>query len=67
MPSPEDKARQRIDGLLGQAGWVVQDREQMNLGVGLGVAVREYPLPAGFCDYLLFIDRKAAGVVEAKP
>jgi type I restriction enzyme R subunit len=29
--------------------------------------VREYPLPAGPCDYLLFVDRKAAGVVEAKP
>ena len=39
----------------------------MNLGAGVGVAVREYPLPAGSCDYMLFVDRKAAGVVEAKP
>ena len=62
MPTPEERARQKIDQLLSQAGWVVQDREAMNLRAGLGVAVREYPLPAGPCDYLLFVDRKAAGV-----
>ncbi len=67
MPKPEEKARQRIDELLGQAGWVIQDRDQMDLGAALGVAVREFQLPAGPCDYLLFVDRKAAGVVEAKP
>ena len=39
----------------------------MNLGASLGVAVREYPLPSGPCDYLLFVDRKACGVIEAKP
>lgn len=39
----------------------------MSLGAGLGVAVREYPLATGPCDYLLFVDRKACGVVEAKP
>jgi type I restriction enzyme R subunit len=67
MPTPEEKARQIIDQLLSQAGWIVQDKEQMDLSAGLGVAVREYPLPAGPCDYLLFVDRKAAGVIEAKP
>src|SRR5882672_9554543 len=67
MPKPEEKARQRIDELLGQAGWVIQDRDQMDLGAALGVAVREFQLPAGPCDYLLFVDRKAAGVIEAKP
>jgi len=65
--TPEARARQKIDELLTAAGWVIQDRDEMNLGAGLGVAVREYPLSAGPCDYLLFIDRKAAGVVEAKP
>lgn len=39
----------------------------MSLGAGLGVAVREYPLATGPCDYLLFVDRKACGVIEAKP
>lgn len=39
----------------------------MSLGAGLGVAVREYPLATGPCDYLLFVDRKACGIIEAKP
>ncbi len=56
-----------IDAQLAAAGWVIQDRDEMNLGEGLGVAVREYPLTTGPCDYLLFVDRKACGVIEAKP
>ncbi|WP_210413456.1 DEAD/DEAH box helicase family protein [Altererythrobacter sp. TH136] len=39
----------------------------MNRRAALGVAVREYPLKSGPCDYLLIIDGKACGVVEAKP
>lgn len=65
--TPEQRARVTIDALLVAAGWKVQDRDDLDLGAGVGVAVREYPLPAGPCDYLLFIDRKAAGVIEAKP
>ena len=38
----------------------------MNLYAGRGVAVREFPLETGYADYLLFVDRKAVGVVEAK-
>lgn len=64
---PEAQARQIIDQLLSDAGWQVQDNKQINLGAGLGVAVREYALKSGFADYLLFINRKAAGVIEAKP
>jgi type I restriction enzyme, R subunit len=37
----------------------------MNLGAARGVAVREFPLMTGFADYLLFIDRKAIGAIEA--
>jgi hypothetical protein len=29
-----------IDGQLAEAGWLVQSRDQMNLGARLGVAVR---------------------------
>ncbi|MCH7760782.1 DEAD/DEAH box helicase family protein [candidate division TA06 bacterium] len=64
---PEEKARQRIDQLLEAAGWKVQDYQELNLGASLGVAVREFPLETGPTDYLLFLDRKAIGVVEAKP
>ncbi len=64
---PEEKARQRIDQSLESAGWRVQDLRELNLGDSLGIAVREFPLESGPADYLLFVDRKAVGVVEAKP
>lgn len=63
----EDRAKQNIDQLLTKAGWTIQDREQMNLGVSQGVAVREYPMSSGPTDYLLFVARRAVGVIEAKP
>ena len=65
--TPEQSARQNIDQLLTAAGWTIQDRDQMNLGASQGVAVREFQMASGPTDYLLFIDRKAAGVIEAKP
>jgi type I restriction enzyme R subunit len=65
-PTPESLARENIDAQLAACGWVIQDRAQLNLHAGRGVAVREFPLTTGFADYLLFVDRKAVGVVEAK-
>src|SRR5438046_10677998 len=67
--APEAKAREKIDALLAQAGWLAQDREDMNLTAGEGIAVREFKLAKGhgFVDYLLFLDGQAVGVVEAKP
>jgi type I restriction enzyme R subunit len=66
MTTPEARARQNIDSQLTACGWVVQDRASMNLYAGRGVAVREFPLETGYADYLLFVDRKAAGILEAK-
>ena len=67
MPeTPEAKARKVIDEQLAAAGWLVQDRDAMNRRAGLGVAVREYPLASGPCDYLLLVSGKACGVIEAK-
>jgi type I restriction enzyme R subunit len=63
---PEDRARETIDRQLAAAGWLVQDSKAMNLYAGRGVAVREYPLTWGSADYLLFVDRQAVGVIEAK-
>ena len=63
---PEQKAREHIDQLLADAGWSVQNRDELDLGAALGVAVREFPLESGFADYLLFVDRKAAAAIEAK-
>ncbi|MDB9304786.1 type I restriction-modification enzyme R subunit C-terminal domain-containing protein [Nodularia spumigena CS-591/12] len=64
--TPEEQARVKIDQLLTAAGWIIQDHTQINLSAALGIAVREYPLKSGFADYLLIINRKAAGVIEAK-
>ena len=66
--TPEQKTRKRIDELLQFAGWDVQDREGMNLfdPTKPGVAVREAYLKTGYADYLLFVDGRALGVVEAK-
>ena len=65
--NPEEEARELIDEQLDAAGWKVQDYKKLNLGAGQGVAVREFPLKTGFADYMLFVNRKAAGVIEAKP
>ncbi len=65
--TPEHLSRIQIDKLLTSCGWIVQDRTKLNLGAGAGVAVREWPLESGPVDYLLFIDRKPVGVIEAKP
>ena len=67
MPTPEEQAREVIDRQLEACGWAVQDHKKMNISAALGVAVREFPLKAGFADYLLYADGKAIGVVEAKP
>jgi type I restriction enzyme, R subunit len=65
--TPEEAARAKIDRLLEQAGWQIQDYSNLDLGAALGVAVREFPLKTGEADYLLFVDRSAVGAVEAKP
>lgn len=66
LETPQQLARQTIDALLTAAGWALQDRDQFDRNAALGVAVREFPLLAGPCDYLLFIDGRAAGVIETK-
>jgi len=53
MPEPEQIAREKIDRMLKAAGWIIQDRGQMNLVAGPGVAVREFSLETGYADYLL--------------
>ena len=66
--TPEQKARVRIDAMLDQAGWDVQNVRSANIHAKQGVAIREFPLNTGygFADYLLYVDGKAAGIIEAK-
>ena len=67
--TPEEQARVNIDSLLKQAGWSIQNADSLNVYASSGVAVREFPLKTGHgtADYLLYVNQKAAGVVEAKP
>src|SRR5881396_295755 len=68
MSSPEELARENIDKLLTACGWEVQDRKSINLTAAQGVAIREALLKdRDEVDYLLFVDGKAIGTVEAKP
>src|SRR5437899_3292053 len=68
--SPEDHLRTQIESALAAAGWIVQLRDQTDLGAdldaGLGVAVREFSTAAEPLDYALFIGGELCGVVAAK-
>ena len=65
--TPEWEARRGIDARLVACGWVVQDHRRAAVAAARGVAVREVPTDAGRADYVLFVDRRAVGVIEAKP
>src|SRR5690606_16427650 len=66
---PEAAARAEIDRQLEMAGWVVQDIAALDRFAGRGVAGREFQLAKGHgrADYMLYVDGKAVGVIEAKP
>jgi type I restriction enzyme, R subunit len=64
--NPEQLARDNIDKQLIACGWFIQDKSKINLAAGLGVAVREYQTDIGPADYVLFVDKKPVGIIEAK-
>lgn len=66
--TPEARARVDIDAMLEAAGWIIQNRSELNLAAGRGVAVREFLMKGNEeVDYLLFVDGQAVGALEAKP
>ncbi|MCG8572810.1 MAG: DEAD/DEAH box helicase family protein, partial [Spirochaetes bacterium] len=64
--NPEQIARDKIDKMLTNAGWVVQSKNKVNLAANKGIAIREYQTNIGPADYVLFVDRKPVGIIEAK-
>lgn len=62
----EQIARDKIDEMLKLAGWAIQDISKINFNDGIGQAIREYQTDVGPADYVLFVDKKAVGVIEAK-
>jgi len=69
VTTPEERARQEIDKKLAESGWIVQSRGEGNVSAGPGVIVREFPLEGGlgYADYMIFVDGKPVGALEAKP
>src|SRR6478672_10917331 len=65
----EQRARVLIDRQLEAAGWSVQDSRSLNLFAAQGVARREATMATGHgrADYLLYVDQRVVGVIEAKP
>src|SRR5690606_21370228 len=68
MPNqnPEQKARDTIDEMLRAAGWAVQEKSKIDFHSCGGQAIREYVTESGPADYVLFVDKKPVGVIEAK-
>ena len=66
MMTPEQRARKTIDTKLEQSGWIIQNMHELNITVGTGVAIREFPTSTGRVDYALFVDGKPIGIIEAK-
>jgi type I restriction enzyme R subunit len=64
--NPEQLARDQIDAMLIASGWVIQSKKSINLKAAQGVAVREYQTDIGPADYVLFVDAKPVGIIEAK-
>lgn len=64
---PEEKAREKIDTLLEESGWTVVNRDEFVSDVINAQAVRENILKRNKeADYILYLDGKAIGVLEAK-
>ena len=69
MPNqdPEQIARDNIDKQLIACGWVIQDKDKINLNASIGIIVRYYLTQGGKeTDYVMFVDKKPVGVIEAK-
>jgi len=62
----EQRVCDLIDKQLPASGWIVQSKDKINLGAGVGLVVREYQTDIGPADYILFINKKPVGIIEAK-
>ncbi|MGA9189014.1 MAG: DEAD/DEAH box helicase family protein, partial [Methanosarcina sp.] len=64
--TPEQKARNNIDRILNDSGWIVQEKSRIDWSASRGIAVKEYLTDVGPADYVLFVDKKPVGIIEAK-
>jgi len=67
MTTPEAQARRNIDKQLEACGWVIQNRNAMNLYAGQGVAVLIFPIDISELlaqMYIVLMEIKMALVVR---
>ncbi|MDD3245680.1 MAG: type I restriction-modification enzyme R subunit C-terminal domain-containing protein [Methanosarcina sp.] len=64
--TPEQKARNDIDRKLNDSGWIVQEKSRIDWSASRGIAVKEYQTDVGPADYVLFVDKRPVGIIEAK-
>ncbi len=64
--TPEQKTRNDIDRKLNGSGWIVQEKSKIDWNASRGIAVKEYITDVGPADYVLFVDKKPVGIIEAK-
>ena len=64
--NPEQIARDRIDAQLRASGWAIQNKNAIDFNECQGQAIREYTTDTGPADYVLFVNKKPVGVIEAK-
>lgn len=66
--SGTDHIRNQIEMRLHAAGWIIQNREEVDLRQSLGVVIRDFPLARGYgaIDYLLHLEGRAVGLVELR-
>jgi len=64
--NPEQLARDLIDFELIRSGWIIQNKNQINLNAATGIAIREYQTDISPADYILFVNKQPAGIIEAK-
>jgi hypothetical protein len=54
--TPEEQARESIDGILVADGWLIQDRTDASIDAGHGVAICEFALGRSFGDLLRYCE-----------
>ena len=64
--TPEQISRNVIDRKLSDAGWIVQEKSKIDWSASRGIAVKEYLTDVEPADYVLFVDKKPVGIIEAK-
>ena len=62
----EQRQRNELVRKLYDSGWVVQEKSKIDWNASRGIAIKEYLTDVGPVDYVLFVDKKPVGIIEAK-